>query len=181
MGVRFYILTFYDVLLQVDGCFFSSFMHGGSFDTSAYQGSFFISSVTGVAPWLNNHFSISSAFIFFLRAICSTSLCPFWKPVGIGNVDRRQLGIENERYVCCQHIRCPDAQGFQQFVSGPFLRIDTRQIDQPAYPPVIGSFYNGSVFHGLPHKRNAQILAIFLANSSTISVWRGTSVLYSPL
>jgi len=30
-------------------------MHGGSFDTSAYHGYFFISSVKGVAPWLNNH------------------------------------------------------------------------------------------------------------------------------
>ena len=55
------------------GCFFSRIMHGGSFDTSAYQGSFFISAVTGVAPWLNNHFSISSAVILEIQANTVTS------------------------------------------------------------------------------------------------------------
>ena len=70
-------------------------------------------------------------------------------PVGLWYVDYRQWGVRNEKYICRQHFLYTGAQGFQQFLPVLFLHIYARHIDQRAYPPVTGSFYNGSIPHGI--------------------------------
>jgi len=46
-----------------------------------------------------------------------------------------------------KHVLCTDAQRFKQLFPGSFLRIHTRQINQPADPLFSRFFYDGPVLH----------------------------------
>ena len=76
-----------------------------------------------------------------------------------------------------QHILGSDPKRFDQSIFCLFLGIDPWQIDQPTNPPVFRLLNNGSVFHkSYLMKGISRSLQIFRANSSTISLCRGTCV-----
>ncbi len=107
-------------------------------------------------------------------------LSAFQSPKWFRNFNGGHLGLSFKRNRGAQHIFSPDFQGPQQFFSRFLLGINTRQIDQPANPPITALLNHGPEFHCFTHGISRS-LQIFLASSSTISICRGTNVFRFPL
>lgn len=87
-----------------------------------------------------------------------------YNPVGKqgSDFDSFQVGVFRDFRLKGEHILGPDLQRFDQLFVCPFLGVHTRQIHQPADPPIAFIFYNRLIVHCLfLSEWNIQVLADF--------------------
>ena len=102
---------------------------------------------------------------------------PLWR----GNVHDNHCAVWLEGHLSSQHIFGSNPEGFDDRIARSLLGVYPWQVEQPANPPTVPLLHNCSVFHLHLTYGTSRSRQIFRANSSTISVWRGTCVFKGPL